>query len=126
MCVLMKSMIGIKQRDNRIHIQQGAHGSNAFLVPQLLNMLKRHQFTPRDGSPGTPPRPLERFLRPVTGNASPRRASVEITWPAVPPSRCASSLAACSTSSSMSNVVLMHLMILHHSIKVNSGSSLGT
>jgi hypothetical protein len=77
--------------------------------------------SPRDGSTGTPPRTPERCFRPGPGNASPRRASVESTCPAVPPSRWASSLAACSTSFSMSNVVLMHLMLLHHRIKVNAG-----
>jgi hypothetical protein len=44
-----------------------------------------------------------------------------MTWPAVPPWRCASSLAACKTSSSMSKVVLMHLMLSHHCIRVKSG-----
>jgi hypothetical protein len=41
-------------------------------------------------------------------------------FPAVPPSRCANSLAACSTSSSISNVVLTHLMLSHHRIKVKN------
>lgn len=43
----------------------------------------------------------------------PRRASSDNTWPAVLPSRRASSLAANSTSSAMSNVVLTHQMLLH-------------
>src|SRR5260370_2773798 len=43
----------------------------------------------------------------------PRRASSDSTRPAVLRSRRASSLAACKTSSSISSVVLMHLMIDH-------------
>src|SRR5665213_307637 len=74
--------------------------------------------SPREANSGTPPRVAEDFFGFVGGPARPRRAKVEITCPAVPPSRCASSLAACSTSSSMSKVVLIHLMLLHHRIKV--------
>jgi hypothetical protein len=40
--------------------------------------------------------------------------------PAVLPCRCASSLAACKTSSSMSKVVRMNLMLIHHCIKVKT------
>ena len=76
--------------------------------------------SPRDGSNGTPPRVQDDFLGFPGGAASPRRAKAEITCPAVPPSRCASSLAAWSTSSSMSKVVLMHLMLSHHRINVKS------
>src|ERR1035438_6792173 len=77
-------------------------------------------ISPREGSTGTPPRrPGRRF---VGGAFKPRRARSEITWPAVTPLRCGSSLAACNTSSSMSNVVLMHLMLSHHCIMVKGCS----
>src|SRR5207248_2162713 len=71
------------------------------------------------GNTGTPPLEFEEFFGLIGGLARPRRAKAEITCPAVPPSRCANSLAACSTSSSMSRVVLIHLMLLHHCINVN-------
>jgi hypothetical protein len=82
--------------------------------------------SPRDGSTGAPPRVPERFFHLVTGNANPRRACIEIIWPAVLPSRCASCLAACNTSSSMSNVVLMYQRLLPLRIKVTSGCSPST
>jgi len=75
-------------------------------------------ISPREGKTGTPPRIADLFFRPRGGAARPRRAKSERTFPAVRPSRWASSLAALSTSSSISRVVLMHLMLLHHCITV--------
>src|SRR5665213_459883 len=74
--------------------------------------------SPREGSNGTPLRVLKDFFSVAVEHDKPRRAKAEITCPAVPPSRCANSLAACKTSSSMSKVVLKHLMLLHQNIKV--------
>jgi hypothetical protein len=82
--------------------------------------------SPREGSNGTPQRILDRFFRPFNGNARPRLANSEITRPAVLLFRCANSLAACNTSSSISNVVLMHLMLMHHPINVKDKKGTGS
>jgi len=79
--------------------------------------------SPREASNGTPPRVAEDFFGFPAGAARPRRAKEEMTRPAVEPSRCASSLAACKTSSSISKVVRMHLMLMHHVITVKSVSA---
>src|SRR5436309_15958304 len=70
-------------------------------------------MSPRRGRTGTVLR--VRFV--VLAVARVRRASWEITRPAVDFCLVASSLAAWRTSSSISTVVRMHLMLLHHSQK---------
>ncbi len=41
---IMKSVVGVKQRDDDIDIQQRAHDLDAFFVAQVLNVLKRDNF----------------------------------------------------------------------------------
>src|SRR5690349_4647270 len=72
-------------------------------------------ISPRDGSSSTPPR-TGVFLDVPDPKAF--LAKSERTCPAVRPSRLANSLAACKTSSSISNVVLTHLMISHQMMAV--------
>ena len=44
MRAFVKSMVGIEQRDNHIHVQQAAHRSNPFLIPQIFNAFERYHF----------------------------------------------------------------------------------
>ncbi len=113
----VKGMIGIEERDDNVHVKQDAHELHAFPVPQSLHVFQRNDFATRGQNRYTP-RIADLFFRPRGGAARPRRAKSERTFPAVRPSRWASSLAALSTSSSISRVVLMHLMLLHHCITV--------
>src|SRR5436190_22807731 len=115
----MESMIRIEQRDYYVHVEQSAHpytpswSSNCWTCSSVIT-------SPREGSSGTPPRERGGFWILAAACASPRRASLDITCPAVHRSRRANSLAACKTSSSISNVVLTHLMLMHQSISVNA------
>src|SRR6476646_3998653 len=60
------------------------------------------------------------FEEEALASVNPRRASSDSIRPAVFRSRRASSFAACKTSSSISKVVLTHLMIVHQCRGLNS------
>jgi len=98
----MKRVIRVEQRYKHVDIKQGAHQMPSLSM--IFRTCSSVTTSPRDGSTGTPLRMRNRgFLG--AEPASPRRAKLEMTRPAVDPERWASSLAACKTSSSISNVV---------------------
>jgi hypothetical protein len=75
MGAFVKSMVGIKQRDDDIHVQQGAHRSNSFLIHQILDAFKRHHFAARSQQRNAAAR-AERFflLRGWSGQTTPRQS----------------------------------------------------
>src|SRR5436190_9523887 len=106
-------MVRIKKRNQDVHVQKRSHQAPSSSA--ISCTCSREMTSPRLGRIGTP------FLVRCLALCSPLnacRASFDKTRPAVDPSRPANSLAACRTSSSISNVVRTHLMLSHHLLAV--------
>jgi len=102
-------VVGVEERDQNVDVQQPprqyASSSRSRSITSLVTI------PPRLGNGRNPYNDLGSLT--LAGSAPVRalRASSEMTRPAVFRSRRAKSLAARSTSSSMSSVVRMHLML---------------
>src|SRR5262249_26050700 len=104
-------MILVEERDEDVHVEQRAHQKASS--SRNLSICSLVTIPPRLGNGRNPCTALDPRAAGV-GAVNALRVSSEMTAPAVFFSRRASSLAARSTSSSMSSVVRMHLMLLHH------------
>ena len=109
-------MILVEQGDQNVHVEKRAYQKASS--SRSLSICSLVTIPPRFGNGRNPCVGLG--AGPADGGAvNARRVSSEMTAPAVFFSRRASSLAARSTSSSISRVVRTHLMLSHHIGGVN-------
>ena len=117
-------MIEIEQRHQDIDVEEGSLQSTSS--SRSRSIISLVMIVPRRAN-GRKPRKTSlaaSFLEEVYfASVRERRASSETMRPAVLCSGRASSLAACKTSSSISSVVLMHLMITHHNSGLNASGN---
>ena len=118
-CACVRCVIGIEQRDEYIDVQQRTHqyasSSRSLSIPSLLTTRARF-------AKGRNPYSVAcaRDFDGSGGEVNPRRASSEKTSPVIFFSRRARSLAACRTSSAISNVVRMHQMLVQQDRPCNA------
>src|SRR5476649_869829 len=104
----------VKQRQQHVDVQKRHRHQRSSSIQRLTSAVV---ITGEPGCRwmiGTPLRTL--YFR---GGQSALRANSDRIWPAVFLRISASSFAACSTSSSMSRVVLMYRIIKHHASDVH-------